>query len=204
MAYDPGTDFLGLLRQESGVELERMPGLDYVVAALSRTGLINLYVGQTAPVSNQTTTAWFKPAVPSWTAEGQLFLWDASVGDYVLATPALWTALFTVTSAAAPGAPSTTVTHAMSPYTPSSDDTYLAVDATDGPVEITLASSFSRTSVLIVKDDKGMAPVNNITIRPYTGQTADNYTNLSPLILVSAYDGARLRPRTTSGYSIEP
>lgn len=94
MAYDPRIDFLGLLRRSaSGVEPERMPGLDFTVSALARAGLITLYVGQTAPLSNQSTTAWFKPAQPSWTAEGVLFLWDASAGVYAAATPALWGSL---------------------------------------------------------------------------------------------------------------
>lgn len=94
MAYAPNTDFLALLRQTSGgVGFAEMPGLDFVVAALARAGLISLSVGQTAPTANQSTTAWFKPALPSWTAEGVLFLWNAGTGAYALATPALWLAL---------------------------------------------------------------------------------------------------------------
>lgn len=95
MSYNPLTDFLGLLRQDAGsVELERMPGLDYVVAALARAGLFSLSVGQTAPTSNQSTTVWLKPSVPSWVAEGTVFLWNASAGAYELATPALWNVIF--------------------------------------------------------------------------------------------------------------
>lgn len=94
MAYNPVTDFLALLRQtSSGVKFERTPGLDFTVAALARAGLINLYVGQTAPGVSQTTTAWFKPASPSWTAEGNLYLWNVITTEYELATPALWAAL---------------------------------------------------------------------------------------------------------------
>lgn len=92
MSYDPQTDFLGLMRRVgASVELERMPGLDYVVAALARAGLINLYVGQTAPTSNQSTTVWFQPASPSWTAEGIVRIWNGIA--YVPATPALWQTL---------------------------------------------------------------------------------------------------------------
>ena len=71
MSYNPTTDFIGLLRLVgSGVRSERMPGLDWVVSALSRMGFITLSVSQTAPTNNQATTAWFQPAIPSWTAEG--------------------------------------------------------------------------------------------------------------------------------------
>jgi hypothetical protein len=94
MSYNPATDFLGLLRTTSGgVRSEQMPGLDYVVAALARAGLISLVVGQTAPTTNQATTAWFKPLLPSWTGEGTLFLWNAGASAYQAATPALWAAL---------------------------------------------------------------------------------------------------------------
>lgn len=93
MSYTPTTDFLALLRQTSGgVRTSRMPGLDFVLEALARLGLINVSVGQTAPTSNQVQTAWFKPALPSWTAEGNLFLWNVATTEYELATPALWIA----------------------------------------------------------------------------------------------------------------
>jgi hypothetical protein len=96
MSYDPTTDFLGLLRQSgASVVLERMPGLDHVVAALARAGLFRISVGQTPPTVNQPTTVWFKPSLPSWVAEGNVFLWNAVTAQYELATPALWTALLT-------------------------------------------------------------------------------------------------------------
>lgn len=99
MVYNPATDFLGLLRLTgSGVRSERMPGLDYVVSALARAGMINLYVGQTAPVANQATTVWFQPAIPSWLAEGVLYIWNAVTQRYEIATPTLWRSIF------APGA----------------------------------------------------------------------------------------------------
>lgn len=91
MAYAPNTDFLALLRQTSGgVRSESVPGLDYITAALARAGMINLSVGQTAPSSNQSTTAWFKPALPSWSAEGKLYLWNPLTSQYEQATPTLW------------------------------------------------------------------------------------------------------------------
>ena len=91
MSYNPATDFLALLRNTGGgVRTEQMPGLDYVIAAFARAGLITVAVQATAPLVNQASTAWFQPAVPSWTAEGQLFLWNAGAGAYQPATPALW------------------------------------------------------------------------------------------------------------------
>lgn len=94
MAYNSLTDFLALLRQTSGgVSTERMPGLDYVVAALARAGLFQLSVGQTAPTTNQQSTVWLQPSVPSWVAEGTVWLWNAATGAYAPATPALWNAL---------------------------------------------------------------------------------------------------------------
>jgi hypothetical protein len=94
VSYDPTTDFIALMRLTSnGVEMERMPGLDYVVSALARAGIINLSTGQTAPTVNQSSTAWLKTALPSWTAEGVLYLWNASTAQYEIATPTLW-ALF--------------------------------------------------------------------------------------------------------------
>lgn len=94
MAYNPATDFPALLRTTGGgVRTERVPGLDYILAALARMGLITLSVSQVAPTANQTTTAWLQPASPSWSAEGALFLWNATLGSYQPASPTLWTQL---------------------------------------------------------------------------------------------------------------
>lgn len=99
MSYAPTTDFLALLRQAaSGDSMARMPGLDYVLSALARTGLFALSVGQTAPLVNQASTIWLLPATPSWTAEGKVFLWNSGTPAYELATPALWSALLSPSS----------------------------------------------------------------------------------------------------------
>lgn len=91
MAYNPVTDFLALLRQTTnGVRSERMPGLDYVVLALYRMGLVQLWVSPTAPTVNQTTTIWMKPASPSYTAEAQVYIWNTITAQYEAATPSLW------------------------------------------------------------------------------------------------------------------
>jgi hypothetical protein len=94
MAYNPLTDFIALLRQEgTALEQARMPGLDYVLAALQRAGMIRLWTGQEAPTSNQAATVWLLPSLPSWVAEGAVFLYNSSVGQFQPATPALWSAL---------------------------------------------------------------------------------------------------------------
>lgn len=94
MAYDPTVDFLALSKLKGGVvSFERMPGLDYVMAALVRAGLFSISVGQTPPLQNQTTTVWFRTSSPSWVAEGAVFLWDVIAQAYVPATPTLWIAL---------------------------------------------------------------------------------------------------------------
>lgn len=91
MAYNPATDFLGLWRASGGnVAKLEMPVLDVIVAALARAGVINVTVSATAPVANQSTTAWLKAAVPSYSAEGALFLWDKVTTAYLAATPALF------------------------------------------------------------------------------------------------------------------
>lgn len=95
MAYHPLTDFIALTRRgPDGVVFERMPGLDYVVAALGRAGLSAIWVGQTAPTANESVTVWVRPANPSWTTEGTVLLWNATSLAYEPATPALWSELF--------------------------------------------------------------------------------------------------------------
>lgn len=99
MSYAPAIDFLGLLRRTaSGIELARMPGLDFIVAAMARTNLFKLWVGQDAPTQNQLNTVWLKPALPSWVAEGVVYLYNATTAAYEVATPVLWTQLLTSAS----------------------------------------------------------------------------------------------------------
>lgn len=90
MSYNPATDFLGLWRNNAGaVSKAEIPGLDYVVKALARAGLFTLSVSATQPVANQSTTAWLQAAVPSYSAEGALFLWDKVTTTYLPATSTL-------------------------------------------------------------------------------------------------------------------
>lgn len=91
MVYNAATDFIGLWRSGGGnVSKMELPGLDFVISALARAGVITVSVSATAPVANQSITAWFKPAVSSWTAEGAFFLWDKVTTAYLAATPALF------------------------------------------------------------------------------------------------------------------
>jgi hypothetical protein len=91
MTYQPSTDFVGLFRAVTGgAQKGEMPGLDFMVSALKRSGILNVSIAGTQPTSNQAKTAWFRPATPSYSAEGTLYLWDATGSAYVLATPKLF------------------------------------------------------------------------------------------------------------------
>lgn len=95
MSYTPITDFLSLLRSTgAGQRTLSMPGLDYVVSAMARAGMFAVYVGQTPPLSRQSTTVWVRPSVPSWVAEADVFLWSLAAHAYQPATPALWRTFF--------------------------------------------------------------------------------------------------------------
>jgi hypothetical protein len=98
----------------------------------------------------------------------------------------------------------TPVTHAQSPYAVLVTDFFILADTTGGTIEIDLPFAAQRGGVaLSLKDYKGNANVNNITIRPQVGETIDNYTNAAPLILQAKYDGVKLLP-ITGGYIISP
>ncbi len=101
----------------------------------------------------------------------------------------------------------TTVTHAMSPYAPLPTDIYLLVDTTGGAVEIDLSLAVIRSGLaLTIKDAKGNAAANNITIKPQGApgnEFVDNYTNAAPLVLQANWDGVKLLP-IIGGYLISP
>lgn len=91
MAYNPATDFLAAWRNGGGnVSKLEIPGLDFVISALARAGVFTVSVSATAPVANQSTTAWLKAATPSYSAEGTFYLWDKVTTQYLAATPALF------------------------------------------------------------------------------------------------------------------
>ena len=96
MAYTRTTDFIALLRDTGdGVRLERMPGLDWLIAGMAAAGMFNLWIDPVnPPTSNQSTTVWFQTGSPSYASEGQVMLWNSGTSSYVLATPKLWQRLF--------------------------------------------------------------------------------------------------------------
>jgi hypothetical protein len=130
MAYNFLTDFVGLWRATTGgVEKAEMPGLDFVVAALGRAGILNLVISGSPPVVNQATTAWFKPAVPDYAAEGVLYLWNGTM--YVPATPGLFYTFLSV-SLGASGLAIWLVTGAPSDLVGNNGDIALRTDAPGG------------------------------------------------------------------------
>lgn len=148
MSYAATTDFLALLRQlDSGVRTERMPGLDWLVSALARAGLITLSVSQTAPTTNQATTAWFKPAVPSWVAEGALYLWNPNTAVYEPATPTLWSRLL-VTSAVEVVQDVTTI----GPINVLADATVVRVMNVGAPVALVMPLSANKQDPVLISD----------------------------------------------------
>lgn len=94
MAYNFATDLMALIRNTAGgARTVRAPTLDVVIATMARANMFALYVGATAPTSNQAVTAWLKPATQSWASEGVVYLWNAGTAEYELATPKLFSAL---------------------------------------------------------------------------------------------------------------
>jgi hypothetical protein len=93
MPYAAGTDFVGLFRAVTGgAKKAEMPSLDFMVAAMQRSGILVVSIGGTQPVANQAKTAWFRPATPSYSGEGVLYFWDATSSAYLPATPKLFLA----------------------------------------------------------------------------------------------------------------
>lgn len=132
MAYDYTTDFVGLWRRvTAGVEKGSLPGLDFWIAAMGRSGLLNLVISGSPPVVNQDTTAWFKPSVtpPDYAAEGVLYLWDGT--QYVPATPGLFYTYLSV-SLGAQGLAIWLVTGVPSNLVGNNGDIALRIDAPGG------------------------------------------------------------------------
>jgi hypothetical protein len=91
MSFVPGTDFVGLWRNQTGGAAKmEMPSLDFMITALQRAGLVNVVFSDTQPIANQATTMWFRPAIPTYAGEGVLYLWNAPTASYLIATPALF------------------------------------------------------------------------------------------------------------------
>lgn len=161
MSFSPATDFLALLRQTGGgVRTVRTPGLDYVVAALARAGVIALSVSATAPIANQAATAWFKPAIPSWAAEGTLFLWNVVTAQYEVATPALWGAL--LIAAATQGI--TQDVTAAGPVSVLPNASVVRVQNVGAPVALVMPLSANKVGGVLISDWANHAGANNISV----------------------------------------
>lgn len=163
MSYSAVTDFLALLRNfDGGVRTERMPGLDFLVAALARAGIIYLSVSDTAPTANQTLTAWFRTASPSWVAEGTLFLWDANAAAYVPATPALWSS-YLIGSSSAPVVQDVLI---AGPVAVLNNATVVRVNqAVSAPITLNMPLSSLKTNPVLISDWKGDAGANPIRVQ---------------------------------------
>jgi len=92
------------------------------------------------------------------------------------------TAIEQVVGIAQPGAKA--ITSAASPYTVLSSDRILLVDTTGGPVTINMQPSAARQYDLEIKDDKGTAATNNISVVPSGAETIDG---LAPYTMDSNY-----------------
>lgn len=74
----------------------------------------------------------------------------------------------------------TNVTFGMSPYTVLSDDYYLSVDSSGGPVTINLPDVPVTDQRFLIKDRTDSAAINNIIIKSLTGaSTIDNIAQFS-------------------------
>lgn len=172
MAYTPQTDFLAVLRQTSGgVRTGRVPGLDYVVDALARAGMFNLVVSQTAPVTNQPLTAWLKPALPSYNAEGTFYLWDASAGAYDPATPALWSALLEASSSGSTVVQDVAI---AGPTVVQTNANVVRVLNVGAAVALTMPLSANMSGPVLITDWANHAGTNKITITLSGGDTLPN------------------------------
>lgn len=161
MSYTPTTDFLALLRQTSGgARVERMPGLDYLVSAMARAGMFLVSVSQTEPLANQASTVWIQPAVPSWSAEAAIFIYNTAAAQYQPATPILWSALIggggqVVQDVTAPG-PANILNNA---------GIVRVNQIISAPITLVMPASSLKNGSVLVSDYKGDAGANNITVQ---------------------------------------
>lgn len=204
MAYSPTTDFLALLRQTSGgVRSERIPGLDYMLAALARAGLFTLSVGQTAPIVNQSTTVWLQPSLPSWVAEGSVFLWDAPTATYLAATPSLWEALLSASSTAGYVFQSAAVAVNSIGSTTSLVAIQRAAPATTTLVLPSVASRFGKA--LQIADWSSAVTNHDITLTPAGGNTIMQQAAWHILSTAVQLAGVTLYPSTDlNGWVVAP
>jgi hypothetical protein len=93
----------------------------------------------------------------------------------------------------------TTVTAAQSPYTVLTGDRILLVDTTAGAVTINMLPAASHPLDLEIKDDKGHANTNVITVVPNGAETIDG---LAPYLMDSKYTDTVFGSQT-GGYYVK-
>lgn len=164
MSYTATTDFLELLRQTpGGVRALRMPGMDYVVAALARAELFSVQIGPTAPVTNQSTTVWFKPApAGSWVQEGAVFLYNVGTGEYEPASPVLWSSL--LLASALPASQVQDITDPGPANILVGAGIVRVNQIVSAPITLIVPPSAAKIGSVLVSDWKGDAGANAITL----------------------------------------
>jgi hypothetical protein len=199
MSYNSTTDFLALVREAGGeASIARIPGLDYILAAMARAGMFRLHTGQDEPTTNQEETVWLRPASPSWTAEGSVLLWDGDA--FVNATPELWAAVLIPTS---PVFQSVTTNSANVGVSTS----LLAIErATPAGTVLFLPSVVDRLAQpLQIVDWSSDVVEHAITLRPRAGQTIMRNATFSLYSTAAQLAGIGLMPSTDlNGWVIAP
>lgn len=192
MSYAPTTDFLALLRNSAtGEAFLSMPGLDYLMAAMARAGMFSIATGQSAPTTNQSTTVWIRPSVPSWVAEGTVFLWNAATGQYEAATIALWGALL-----AQNASPYVFQSVSGSAASVNSATSLLAIQRTaPTATALTLPAVSTRAGKpLSVADWSTSVSAHVITLTPAGSETIMQRPSLAVLSSADQLAGVTLRP----------
>lgn len=164
MAYNSVTDFLALLRTTSGGQrMARVPGLDYIIAAMARAGMFVLSTAATAPTTNQAGTVWLQPFPQgSYLAESSVFLWNAIESAFEPATPQLWAALFSqqVVQTVIAGSPVAVLENAG----------IVKVNQTvSGAITLVLPDSGVKVGGVLISDYKGVSGANPITVTMASG-----------------------------------
>lgn len=189
MAYDPTSDFLALIRQTSGgVRLERMPGLDYVLAALQRMGFCNVWVNPTTAPTD-TASAWLKTSSTSYAAEGSVFLYNPVNDEFEPATPELWQLLFVANSSASFQRVSVAAADVLK-------STVLLAVQRDNPgvTTLNLPSVLLRTQELKIVDWSTNVVAHEIRLNALVGQTIMQRNTWSLFSTADQLSGIRLIP----------
>lgn len=194
MSYNYTTDFIGLLRLVgTSLRSERMPGLDYVTEALYRMGMFALAVQQTAPTVNQATTVWLKPAIPSWSAEGTVYLWNPAALAYQVAIPSLWQVFLNPTGAVFQSLPN--ANNVVNSGVSLAAVQRVAPVVTSATLPSLSDQFLSQKDLELVDYSTGIVGTHTITLTPVgAGVTIMQQATWRLLSTVDSLAGVRLRP----------